>query len=96
MRFGNQKTGYLLKTDPETGDVERDCLTCNHCQKQVVVEPIKGADTTPKQIHRCGQCSRTICDRCAADLARTLKCAPWEKRLERIEARDRFLKAAAS
>lgn len=93
MRAG-QSTGYLLVTDPSGGDRERDTLTCSHCQRQVVIAPVTGSDTSAQRLDRCGQCHKTICTPCAAELTRTLKCAPWEARLDAIERRARLRKAA--
>lgn len=70
---------------------ERDVLGCAHCRRQLVVTPPKGAESV--RLDRCGQCTATICRRCAAELARTLKCDPFEARMERAEARGRMLAA---
>ena len=89
MRNG-QSTGYLQVIGE--GGVERDTLTCNHCQRQVIITPDKGCESM--RLGRCGACHRTICLKCAADLARTLKCVTFEQRLDVLESRHRLLEAA--
>ena len=67
---------------------EADVLSCAHCQFQIFVQPPKGKDSV--RIDRCGQCDAAVCPKCADELVRTLKCAPFQKRLETIESRARL------
>ena len=85
-----QKRGYLNIG----GRYERDTLTCLHCQFVIEVQPDKGADSPRMRLDRCGQCHATICRKCAAELARSMKCAPFEKRLEMTESRAALRKAS--
>ena len=87
MKAG-QSTGYLQIIGE--GGSERDVLSCKHCQRQVVIAPAKGASS--QRIDRCGQCHATICHRCAAELASSMKCSPFEKRLEAMEHRGETLR----
>lgn len=83
--MAREKRGYLM-----VGKRERDVIGCGHCRHQIVLDP--GRDAA--RLDRCGACSSTICRRCAAELARTMKCEPFEKRIETIERRDALTRAA--
>ena len=76
--------GWACATGPDQ-HVERDTITCAHCNAIQVVEP---PPAVPKSGF-CRLCMKHICSRCI-DKA----CLPFEKRLERIEARDRLRRAA--
>ena len=69
---------------------ERDVIGCVHCRAQLLVTPPKGAESV--RLDRCGQCSGTICPKCAEQLTRVMKCTPFEQRLERVERRAEFLR----
>ena len=86
MRFGQHKRGYMSNGP----GVESDVLGCSHCRLQMEVTPPKGAESV--RLDRCGACDAAICQKCADELSRTLKCTPFEKRLEQVEARANFLK----
>lgn len=73
-------------------NVEVDVMGCAHCRMQMEVIPPKGAESV--RIDRCGQCHAPVCPSCAAELARTLKCSPFEKRMELYESRARLREAA--
>lgn len=79
----SERRGYLA-----VGKREADVLGCSHCRRQIVL----GAGKDSVRLDRCGQCAKTICGPCADELARTLKCRPYEMRLEQIERRASFLK----
>jgi hypothetical protein len=83
--------------------VEQKTTTCGHCQKLCLVRA--GGDGTgdglsgplpglaPRErpgTHVCHICWRIVCDSCHAKGI----CSPWEERLKKIEARDRFLRSA--
>jgi len=88
--------GYALILDPDRAQVEYDTIRCCHCQRIVFVKP--GSASTvylfPQKDGRtleepgafCGRCMGPICLLCH-DLGR---CTPWERQLERTEARDRL------
>lgn len=78
--------GYAVLASPD-GVVETDTFTCGHDQRIVKVPP--GAD--PASIGGlCKVCMQLICPQCVAKGI----CTPWEQQMEKIEARDRFLRAA--
>jgi len=63
--------------------VTRDTYTCGHCNNVKFVEP-KQDPTTLGGL--CKMCMKHICPDCC----KAPKCDPFEKKLERIEARARF------
>ena len=78
--------GYAITTEPGKGDVEEDTFTCAHCNSIVFVKPF--AD--PASFGGfCRMCMRHICGPCAGKH----ECTPFEKKLEEMERRDRFLRA---
>jgi len=83
MRRPVQHKGYV-----RSGRIECDVMGCSHCSASIVIPPNQ---TT--RLDRCGACDRTICARCAEEMARSLKCVTWEARLERLESRGRMLRA---
>lgn len=99
--------GVCTWTDRETGKVlgEAKAVGCKHCQRPVVAHNNRG-QAIGKGAHRnsgmdakhdpggwCGRCAAQICGPCCDALALTLKCVPFEKRLEQMEGRGRLLKA---
>jgi len=80
--------GYGVVTSPEFPyQVEHDTFTCFHCQRVEIVAPFKN----PEDIGGfCKVCSHLICARCAS----MGMCRPWLEQLERIEAKNRFLRSA--
>jgi hypothetical protein len=82
--------GYILVTDPDkpaSGFTEADTFTCCHCQRIVVVPPRASASDSGGW---CGRCAKPVCGPCADKGS----CTPWEARMERMEARERFLRSA--
>lgn len=88
--------GYVCITDPDAAVpvVERDTITCGHCQQIIEIKPGTGAttylifDTRVWQYHEepgafCPVCMRHICLQCHA----RGRCVPWERMIERMEAR---------
>ena len=62
-----------------------DTMTCNHCNRLIHVK----ARNRPEDIGGlCKQCMRPICPFCL-----DLGCTPFEKKLERWEARGRALRS---
>jgi hypothetical protein len=94
---GKPITGYATTFEPDKPIVERDTMTCGHCQRAVFVKP-GTACTTYLIFDRvnwrwqeepgafCRVCMRPVClsPRCLSS------CRVWEERLERSEARDRL------
>jgi hypothetical protein len=96
-----QVTGYATVVEPDQPIVERDTITCGHCQRVIFVKP--GTASTVYLIFDrtrwawieepgafCRTCMSAICLPCC-DAGR---CTPWEQRLEASESRDRLRRAA--
>jgi len=83
LRAGN----YSIISDPDGHRVERDNFTCGHCGKIVFVKPGQRGEDVGGM---CKLCYNLICGECV-DL---LVCEPLERKLERDEKRERFLRQA--
>lgn len=87
MLFGTRRVGgYVLTTGGDGRDEEHDTIACYHCQRHIPIPPGPPRDDL---FGVCWSCSKFVCPPCANK--RT--CEPWEKQLERIEARDRLRRA---
>ena len=96
--------GSGLWTDKDSGHVqlELDTITCCHCNKVVFVKPGTGATVyLIPDTQRIGQwneamgafcrlCMKAVCLACDA----IGTCSPFERKIERLEARDRFARQA--
>lgn len=83
--------GYGFAVGPPGTVLEHDTYTCGHCQRLVTVTPFQD----PASIGGlCKICMSLICPGCVGRGARGEPCTPWEKKMERMEARDRFLRSA--
>jgi hypothetical protein len=81
--------GYAVIVDPSLPKpIEQDTFTCSHCSKIVFV---KATPNLPKPDIGgfCRLCMKNVCGTCA-DKG---NCDPFEKKLERMEQRDRFRKS---
>lgn len=78
--------GYGVTTDPVAGITEEDTYTCGHCNAVVFVKAKCAALEAPCP---CRMCMRFCCPGCLARGG----CDPFEKKMERLEARDRMLRA---
>lgn len=65
---------------------ECDTFTCGHGNELVRVKV-----GTVNQAPVCLQCMRRICKKCQAEANQTLRCVPFEKRLDLSESRRRPL-----
>ena len=82
--------GYARETGPDGFRKEVDTFTCGHCQRVIFVKP----GPSSGGIDMCRVCMRMICGHCFAALsAPGGRCDPFEKKLERSEARGRFLRS---
>lgn len=93
--------GYVSITMPEAaGPIERDTITCKHCQRIVFVKPgtastvylfpqVDGPDKEEPGAF-CRTCMAPICLHCLHKGT----CTPFERQIEQMEARGRFLRAA--
>jgi hypothetical protein len=91
--------GYATWTMAEAPLVERDSISCGHCNRLVFVKPgtaftvylfpqLIGPDKEEMGA-ACRVCMRNICLTCHG----VGTCTPLERRLEQIEARGRMFKA---
>jgi hypothetical protein len=78
--------GVVVITGPE-GIVEEDAFVCQHCSR-MITRP--GGVSMDEVSGGCGVCGKIICLPCV----NVGTCTPFEKRLERMEARGRFLRSA--
>jgi hypothetical protein len=77
--------GYACITEPDGGRQEFDTFTCAHCNRVTHVQ----ARADPADIGGlCKQCMGLICRRCVRGA-----CVPFLKRLDDMEARERFRRA---
>ena len=91
--------GYLTIVGDTGPQVERDTVTCGHCQQIVVVKPgtaatvylVRDAHGQEKEEPGafCRVCMRSVCLTCDAHG----RCTPWERRLEKAERRRGLLRA---
>jgi hypothetical protein len=70
--------GYGHWFNGNAPDIERDSITCCHCNSVVFVEPLQPAEDVTGW---CMRCMRFICLNCAAHG----ECVPFEKRLDQME-----------
>lgn len=75
--------GHVEITDAYGQVTVQETLTCAHCQK---IYPKPG---TGDLAGFCHQCFKPVCLKCGA----LDRCDPFEKKLERIEARDAMLRS---
>lgn len=78
--------GYLTINEPDKPLIEHDTFTCGHCNKIVIV-PHKAKASDCGGFCLC--CMTTICSNCEKQGS----CTPFEKKLEKMEARDRMLRS---
>jgi hypothetical protein len=82
---------YTVIQQDGKADIECDAFSCRHCNGivRVPLKPQPGDDLGGF----CPMCHANICGPCADKLGQTLRCVPFEKRLEAMESRDRFARA---
>lgn len=64
-------------------------FTCCHCQRIVRLHSLRTGDRKAEQGVMCMMCMKQMCVQCAE----RARCDPFEKKLERSEARGRMLAA---
>lgn len=69
--------------------VGAETFTCKHCNRVVLLHDLKTGNRTAEQGVMCTMCMRPVCVQCAERAV----CDPFEKKLERSEARGRLLAA---
>lgn len=77
--------GYYSSTSRDDGRTlsEGDSVTCKHCNGIVFLEGVQNPDDIGGF---CRMCMANVCAKCNAKGA----CTPFEKKLEALEAKDRF------
>ena len=83
--------GWRIITEPGKPDIENDTFTCAHGNDVVRVL----AGHLPKyedgrDIEFCPCCKGPLCKQHALEYNASLKCVPFEARLEQMESRARF------
>jgi hypothetical protein len=79
-------SGRGAESGPDGTEYE-DFFVCFHCQYTTFVQPKED----PANLGGlCKICMKLICAKCVAKNT----CTPWEKRMEKMEARQRFLNSA--
>ncbi len=81
--------GYFIEQGPGGVMQEYDTATCGHCQKVMALPPARNGSMIVRVSSPCHGCDKFICGACAARGV----CEPWEKQMERMETRARFLNA---
>ena len=84
----SRRFGYLIEQGPGGVANECDTATCGHCQFVMQLPPAPHGQVIVRVASPCGMCGKFICDRCHAKG----ECVPWEKEMERREARARMLR----
>lgn len=79
--------GHGTVFNPDGPTTETDTMTCGHCQK---ITEIKAGQRPEDCGGLCKVCMQLICEVCVGKMT----CDPFERKLERIEAKDRFLRQA--
>jgi hypothetical protein len=74
--------GYAVWSGGDGRDVEADSVTCCHCNN---VTLLTGGKHTP--VGFCRRCMKACCEACE------VTCTPFEKELEKMEARGRSLRS---
>lgn len=74
--------GYLMIDNRLAGGglAEADTSTCSHCQRIVVLNPLRTRDRS-----NCPKCHHYICDECAAIYHSTLTCVPIAKVFDELQ-----------
>ncbi len=91
--YAKRVEGCGITASPD-GMVECQTFTCAHCNGIVNVVP--GADGPHRQNDGSGLCLVCMgltCKHCQLAQSKGAPCVPWEKQMERIEARDRALRS---
>ncbi len=61
--------------------LERDVKTCSHCQRAIVLEPLRVRDRG-----YCQKCDHYICDSCETIRVKTGACVPMTQTMDRMQA----------
>ena len=83
--FSRPKIGWACLSDPDQGVTEWDTFTCAHCQ---YVTQVKAYAKPEDMGGLCKVCMGLICSKCVGK-----GCDPFEKKLERMEAKYHTLRS---
>jgi hypothetical protein len=84
----SQKLNYVVEKGPGILR-EQDLASCGHCQMQMAVKPATHGQIISRLLPPCHGCGKFICNVCMA----AQRCDPWEKKMERAEAKARLRSA---
>lgn len=59
--------------------LERDILQCSHCQRGVLLHPLRTRDRG-----FCPKCNRYVCDQCETRRIKTGECVPFKAIIDRL------------
>lgn len=62
------------------GLFEAPTITCSHCQRVVIMNPLRTRDRA-----YCAKCDRYLCDECGAALAASGVCRPFTQIIEEVQ-----------
>jgi hypothetical protein len=79
--------GFGIIVEPDRPTIEFDTVTCAHCNCFFRVKPREDPTNAGGF---CRQCMDYLCGPCADKGT----CTPFEKQVEEMEARDRFMRSA--
>lgn len=85
MRNKRSQEGYLLVDNRASGQgmVESPTITCSHCQRVVVLNPLR-----TRERGYCPKCDSYICDECeAVRVASGFECRPMKQVFDELEGR---------
>lgn len=86
MAIQGRREGVFFEITPEGKTVNvYESFTCGHCQHLSPVFPGQSLDDLG---NFCLKCARPTCKACSYRMANGGMCDPFEKKLERTEARD--------
>lgn len=77
--------GYLEVDNRASGGrhLEADTYTCTHCQRVVVMNPLR-----KRERYKCGGCNHHICDDCAALRATGAPCRTWAQKIDEVASQQ--------
>lgn len=83
--------GYGILIDPALPcPIEQDTFTCSHCNRIVIVKPLR----PPEEMGGfCHGCSGLMCENCTRARELGGPCVTWQQILDKIEARNRALQS---
>lgn len=81
---GRRRSYYTTHERDGTKRTENECFTCGHCQHVTILDHQQKIEDAGSI---CKMCMRPVCEICTTHA----RCDPFERKLERAEARARSL-----